>query len=234
MRSSWPDDAALASILSLPEGVALRAVRHDELGEVPQRLRTWFPTIEVGAESVFLDEGWLERHVATAPGGTPERIDSACGFARAGDDGRDVRIVWVERDGVRVGLMSFERQLASQTLHGRVGALDPEARAGVLGALGFPVFEALGRWLEAELLLVWVTLASRGQQVMAERRGFSLCGLVPGFDRDQLAPGRSVRVMEALYAKVLAPNGELRWPGSHALTPHTRAVLEALRLVRPE
>ncbi|MCU0699364.1 MAG: hypothetical protein MUC96_22905 [Myxococcaceae bacterium] len=145
-----------------------------------------------------------------------------------------MRIVWVERAGARVGLMSFERQLASQTLHGRVGALAPEERAGVLGALGFPVFEALGRWLEAELLLVWVTLASRGQQLMAERRGFSLCGLVPGFDRDQLAPGRSVRVMEALYAKVLAPDGELRWPGSDALTPHTRAVLEALRLGRTE
>jgi hypothetical protein len=222
MKATWPDDAELASILSLPAGVALTAVRGDELAEVSRCLRAWFPTVEVGAESVFLDQAWLERHVATASAsrGPAPRVGPA--------DNRDVRVLWVERDGARVGLMSFERQLASQTLHGRVGALAPAERAGVLGALGFPVFEALGRWLEAEVLQVWVTLASRTQQVMAERRGFSLCGLVPGFDRDQLEPGRSVRVMEALYVKLLT--ADVRWPDATALTPKTRAVLDAMRL----
>jgi hypothetical protein len=211
----WPTDEELAATLALPDGVVLRVVRAGALGELATCLRAWFPTVEVGAESVFLDEAWLGRHVATD-----------------GDPTKDVFVAWVEREGRRVGLMSFEREPASQTLHGRVGALAPEERAGVLGALGFPVFEALGRWLEAELLLVWVTLASRTQQVLAERRGFTLCGLVPAFDRDQLAPGRSVRVMEALYAKVLT--ADVRWPDASALTPKTRAVLEAMRLVPEE
>lgn len=213
MKPHGPNDVTLATILSLPDGVVLRAVRGDELSTVPGLLREWFPTVEAGAESVFLEDEWLQRNVATME-----------------DDRRDVRVLWVERAGERVGLMSFERQLASQTLHGRVGALAPQERTGVLGALGFPVFEALGRWLEAELLLVWVTLSSRTQQVMAERRGFLLCGLVPEFDHDQVSAGVSVRVMEALSAKVLAPGGALCWPDATALTAKTWAALEALRL----
>jgi hypothetical protein len=76
-----------------------------------------------------------------------------------------------------LGGVALEREVAARTLH------------GCLGALGVPLFETLGALMGAELLLVGVTLASKGQQLLAERRGFSLCGLVPGFDRDQQPGG---------------------------------------------
>jgi hypothetical protein len=132
------------------------------------------------------------------------------------------------QDGQLVGFQAFQRSLASRALHGRLGALSPEARAGFLGATGFLLFEAFGRAIEAESLQVFVTLATMGQQRFAERRGFRLVGLVPGVDRDALPDGSIRRVMEALYAKSLLPDGALLWPNDDVLTPRSRAVFRAL------
>lgn len=95
----------------------------------------------------------------------------------------------------------------------------------MLGALGFPLFEALGALMGAESLQVFVTLASKGQQLFAERRGFRLAGLVPGFDRDAQADGTVKRVMEALYVKSLV---EVSWPDAGSLTPKTKAAFAVL------
>ena len=80
----------------------------------------------------------------------------------------------------------------------------------------------------AELLLVWVTLASKGQQLFAERRGFSLSGLVPAFDRDQQPDGSVLRVMEALFSKSLVDPAQVQWPTDAQLTPRSRAALAVL------
>lgn len=201
----WPSCDALMTAASLPGDVTLRAWREDEVATLPSLLRSWFPTVSVGAESVFLDETFLRTRVFV--------------------NDSDFFVFAICLRGEVVGFQAFERQLASKTLHGRLGVLAPEARAGFLGAFGFPLFEALGRLVGAELLLVWVTLATRGQQLAAERRGFVLSGLVPSFDVDQQADGRAVRVMEALYARALV---EGVWPSDELLTPHTRRVLAAM------
>ncbi|MGV3623866.1 MAG: hypothetical protein ACO1OB_23820 [Archangium sp.] len=204
--TQWPTCEALSAAASLPNDVTLRAWREDEVATLPSLLRSWFPTVSVGAESVFLDETFLRTRVFV--------------------DDSDFFVFAICQRAEVVGFQAFERQVASQTLHGRLGVLAPEARAGFLGALGFPLFEALGRLIDAELLLVWVTLATKGQQLAAERRGFVLSGLVPSFDVDLQANGRAVRVMEALYAKPLV---EGVWPSDEVLTPHTRRVLAAMQ-----
>lgn len=205
MAMSWPTVEALQAAVALPDGVTLRAWRDDEVVALPALLRAWYPTVAVGAESVFLDAVFLRTRVFI-------------------DDGDFFVLAICQADHV-VGFQAFERQRASLTLHGRLGVLAPEARAGFLGAFGFPLFEALGRLVGAELLLVWVTLATKGQQLAAERRGFVLSGLVPSFDVDVQADGRAVRVMEALYAKPLV---EGAWPDDALLTPHTKRVLAAM------
>ncbi len=196
---------------ALPEGVTLRAWTNDELSMLPGLLRTWYPTIGVGAESVFLDLEVLQTQLASSR--HPER--NLFAFA-------------ICRDGEVVGFQSFEREVGARTLHGRLGVLAPEARAGFLGALGFLLFETLGALVGAELLLVWVTLASKGQQLFAERRGFSLSGLVPAFDRDQQPDGRVMRVMEALFSKSLIDSPQVLWPTDAQLTPRSRAALAVL------
>lgn len=204
---AWPTPEAMGKLLSLPAGVTLRAFSDDELDGLPALLEGWYPAIRVGAESVFLEREFLHRHLST-----PSSL-WACAICL---------------DGVVVGFQAFEREDASRTLHGRLGVLAPEARAGLLGAMGFPLFEALGAAIGAESLQVFVTLASKGQQLFAERRGYTLAALVPGFDRDAMPDGSVKRVMEALYVKSLVPESELRWPDPEALTAKTRAAFSVL------
>ncbi len=208
---AWPTMDEFMRAAALPEGVTLRAWTEAELSTLPERLRSWYPTIGVGAESVFLEPEVLQTQLASAH--HPER---------------DLFAFAICRDGEVVGFQAFEREVAARTLHARLGVLAPEARAGFLGALGFMLFETLGALMGAELLLVWVTLASRGQQLFAERRGFSLCGLVPAFDRDQQPDGRVMRVMEALFSKSLVDSAQVQWPTEAQLTPRSRAALAVL------
>lgn len=201
----WPSIEALCAKAPIPPDVTLRAWREDEIDGLPELLRSWYPAVNVGAESVFLDATFLRTRVFV--------------------DDSDFFVFAICQRGDVVGFQSFERQVAARTLHGRLAMLAPSARAGFIGTLGFPLFEALGSLTGAELLLTWVTLTTKIQQLMAERRGFTLCGLVPSFDIDQQADGRAVRVMEALYAKALV---EGVWPDDSLLTPHTKRVLTAM------
>lgn len=203
---TWPTDAEIAATGLLPPTVIFRRFSDAELEALPDAIAAWYPTATVGSESVFCDRDFLAR---AATSSTQET---------------DLLALRIERDGEFVGFLSFERQPAARTLHARLGLLAPAARTGLLGALGFPMFEAIGRLCRAELLLSWVTLASRHQQIFAERRGFRAVGVVPGFDRDRQPDGTVRRVYEALYAKALGDEVALR-PAPEALTPAVRALL---------
>ncbi len=128
-----------------------------------------------------------------------------------------------------MGFTTYERQPASGTLQGRLGALAPAARQGFLGALAFLALERMAELTGAELILAWITLASRHQQFFAERRGFQLVGVAPGIDRNEISGKRSLRVTEALVAKLRVPEEELLAPAADALTPRTARLLDAIR-----
>ncbi len=211
---AWPAVADLAAALPLPAGVTLRWWREDELDALPARLLAWYPAVAVGSESIFLEPRYLERNVT-----------------REGHEDRDLYAFCIEKDGVPAGFMSFERQPRASTLHARLGCLAPEARTGFLGMIGFLLFEKLGELTDAELLLSWVTLASLHQQRFAERRGFRVVGLAPGFDRDAQPGGGSLRVAEALYAKHRTGPAEQLEPAEETMTAD---VLAMWRLVRGE
>lgn len=208
--TSWPTPEAMTQALGLPPGT-LRTFADAELDALPALLRRWYPAIGTGAESVFLEPDLLR-----------------ASFSAATRDASDFWACAICVDGALAGFQAFERDRRAAVLHGRLGVLAPEARAGTLGALGFVLFEALGRALGAESLQVFVTLAFKGQQLFAERRGFTLAGLAPAFDRDVMPDGSVKRVMEALYVKTLVPDAELSWPAPDALTPRTKAALAAL------
>jgi hypothetical protein len=223
----FPTIVELSNGISLPEGSRLRFLRDAEIPRVQALLLQWYPAIEVGAESVFLDAQYMRDDVMTVELLARERSD-----LEQGERLRHVLPILLELDGAVRGFCSFERQPRARVLYARLGVLDPEFRVGLLGGLGVAIFERLGKLLGAELLLQWVTLQNRVQQVFAERRGFQLCGLVPGFDRDQLAPEHGEagvkRVTEALYGKLLVPQENLHAPYTENLTGHTKAVASAL------
>ncbi len=208
----WPRVEELVRAMSLPEGVTFRLLKEEELAPLPELLVRWYPAVRVGAESVFLDPDFLRRSVV-----------------REGCFDRDIYAILIVQHGEVVGFTTYERQPRSATLHGRLGMLAPQARAGFLGALAFLALEKMAALTKAELILVWITLASRHQQLFAERRGFQLVGVVPGFDRDQVTAQRSLRVTEGLVAKLLVPDSELLTPPPEALTPRTQRMLELIR-----
>jgi hypothetical protein len=214
MSMHWPSIAQIAQELTLPEGVTIRFLETADIAGLPGLLSSWFPRIEVGAESVFLSDVFLRTKVACR-----ETLE---------DSERDILALVLELHGEVRGFVSFEREPAARVLHARLGVLDPSLRIAMLGALGILVFERVGQLVGAELLLQCVTLASRGQQAIAERRGFQLYGIMPAFDRDNLGAGRILRVTEALYGKALVAPEQIEPLKRENLTKNTMKAIEAL------
>jgi hypothetical protein len=214
MSMHWPSIAQISQELALPEGVTIRFLEAADIAGLPGLLSTWFPRIEVGAESVFLDAAFLRTKVASSD--------------TLSDPDRDILALVLELRGKVRGFVSFEREPAARVLHARLGVLDPSLRVALLGALGILVFERVGQLTGAELLLQCVTLSSRGQQALAERRGFQLYGIMPAFDRDSLGAGRILRVTEALYGKALVAPEQIEPLKRENLTKNTQKAIEAL------
>ena len=90
------------------------------------------------------------------------------------------------------------------------------------------LLERIGRAIGAELAYYFATLKTRHQQVLAERSGYTLVGIVPAYDRDMVSAGKIKRVYEAIYAKVLCERSELFEPDVDSFTARTRAVWHSL------
>jgi hypothetical protein len=205
----WPSIQALTRAFPLPPELSLRLVRKDELKSLADKLRAWHPRIEAGVGSTFLDLAYLEANLVRED--APDHAMYGLCIVRAGEV---------------CGFQSFERQPGTRVLRGRLGVLAPQARAGMLGAFGFLLFETVGKLVRADVLMTWVTLIAKHQQVFAERRGFQLSGLATGINCEQVG-GKTVLVTEALYVKHLG-NVEVERLRRENLTAHTQKALAAL------
>jgi hypothetical protein len=212
----WPLVAHVAQDLPLPPGALVRAIRTTEVPALTKAISLWYPRVRVGSESVFLDADFFTDKVCL-----DERID---------------KTIWaavLELDGHLRGIVSFEREPAAGVLHARLGVLDPACRSGMLGTLGIAIFERLGRACGAELLLQRVTLASKHQQVIAERYGFTLCGIIPGVDPTNAGSGdlsMVLRESEAIYSKLLGDPAKTEPLVARSLTRQTLVLARALDL----
>jgi len=139
-------------------------------------------------------------------------------------DDRDVYCVVVKKDGVIVGVYSFEKQDDAKLVQGRLAATAPEHRGARLASSAMPILEGMARAVDADLILVTATLKHPLSQRLAEAYGYRLVGIIPGFDRDMIAPGVVKRVFEALYAKILAPKEHIQMPKPGGMTATTLAL----------
>jgi hypothetical protein len=201
---------ALISLkVPLPAGYRLTVLRRDEVAALVAKLRAWYPDIVVGAESGHL---------------RPEFYEAHCAFE--GDESADKNLLAVlgKRGDDVAALVTFERDVEARTLTSRMGAVASEHRGSGIAQVGPLLLEAMGRAMGAGLAYYFVTLKSPHQQVLAERCGFQLVGIVPGFDRDMVTAGTVRRVYEGLYAKLLVGSEEVMLPPEGALTPKTQAL----------
>jgi hypothetical protein len=65
-------------------------------------------------------------------------------------------------------------------------------------------------------------------QLALERAGYQLIGFMPGYDREETAPGVVRRVFEAGCAKRLAPAGAFLRPEGRNMTPQVRRLFDKM------
>ena len=92
----------------------------------------------------------------------------------------------------------------------------------------FQLLEPVGRAMGCEYSYAMVTLHYPPVQMLCEQFGYQLAGIVPGFDRELVAPGVVKRVYEALYAKPLVAESEMLFPDKRQLLPKVATLLDQL------
>jgi len=209
---SWSQAIAVLRETKTAPGHALMQLRRDDVRELVTQLRDWYPDIVVGAESCHL---------------TPEFYYDETALAD-GEQDRAIFPIVAKHEASMVAMMTFERSVRSRTMTCRLGAIAPAHRSAALGVLGPLLLESIGRAVGAEMVFYYATLKTQHQQVLAERTGYRLVGIVPAFDRSMIRPGEVKRVFEAIYAKVLIGDDAVFVPTEQALTVRTRAVWHAL------
>jgi len=213
MEASWSAGLAVLQRITLPENYRLDQMTTRDVPVVTAQLARWYPDIQVGMESPHLQ---------------PEFFLKETQLAEELNERTLLPIVIRQREEGIVAVITYERNVLARSITCRLGVLAPEHRSAHLALLGPLLLEEIGRALGAELAYYFATLKTRHQQVIAERRGFQLVGIVPGYDRDVIAEGVTKRVYEALYAKLLVSQDELYTPPLESFTKRTRAVWSAL------
>lgn len=207
----WPTVEEFAHSVQLPAGYRCELLHRSEVRRLVESLGDWFPGLAVGNASCFLREGFYANRVAFD-------AHADCDFL----------VVLFKRGDDWAGLLSVERDTDSEVLYGRVGAIAKPHRGAGLSKLFPPLMEAMGRAMGMGMVYGLATLKVTNMQVGFEKAGWKLIGIMPGFDRELIAPSEVKRVFEAIYVKVLATETEFLYPSTAAMTPATCALFRYL------
>ncbi|MCY1042886.1 hypothetical protein OV208_16320 [Corallococcus sp. bb12-1] len=210
----WGELGQMLSGHAEPRGCFIQQLAREDIPQLTEHLRDWYPDIQVGTESRHLEPTFYEREFFLR-GESPDRSLYAM-LCRS-----------QERNEI-IGLLTLEKNVRGLQISAPMGAIKPSHRAMGIGQLGVTVLEAVGRSIGAEVALYYSTLKLARAQLNAEHHGFKLVGIVPAFDMDAIAPGTVKRVYEAIYAKVLTGPEHVHIPDWNALIPSTRALFTHL------
>ena len=104
----------------------------------------------------------------------------------------------------------------------------PDIEAQKLAYIGPALLEAVGRAMGMEVIYALAEFTIPNMQMVFERAGFQIVGIIPASDRLLVAPGVTKRVYEAYYVKVLAADAEILRPQAESMTPRTKALYDFL------
>jgi len=208
---NWVTINELSNKLSIPDGYRIEQLKRSEIPEVIRCFRDWFPDITVGAESCYQREDFYSREVFLE-----------------GESERDVIVLLLKKDQELVAIVSLQRSEDTLTLYGRLGAIAPRYRGAKLAYIGPALLEAVGRAMGMEVIYGLAEFMIPNMQMVLERAGFQIVGIVPASDRLMVAPGVIKRVYEAYYIKVLAADADVLRPQPESMTPRTKALYDFL------
>jgi len=206
----WPSIDELNAKPPPPDTYRYEYLNRSEVPALVSALRAWYPGIEVGSASCHLREAFYEEKVCLN-----------------GQVERDWLVVLIKRDAELTGMLSVERDLDSEVLYGRLGAISASHRGSRLSRNIPLLAEALARTIGAGMVYGLATMAHPYMQATFERLGWQLSGIMSAFDKEMIAPGHVRRVYEAIYVKVLAID-ELWRPRTQDMTPAVKALFNLL------
>jgi hypothetical protein len=207
----WPAIDLLSSMASLPDSYHYQWLRRADIPSLIACIERSHPDIAVGGGSCYLREDFYINHVY---------LDGECD--------RNIIVGLFKLGDELAGMWSLEQDPDALSIHSRLIIIAPEHRSAKLASRALPLVELVGLAMGAEFLFGLATLKIPHMQHALEAGGWQLIGFTSGYDREQVAPGVIKRVFEAVYVKVLVSEEDLIRPDPHNLTPHARALFDAL------
>lgn len=212
----WPSIKTLRELIPLPAGYDFLEFEHAHIAPLIAGLKAWHPEIVVGVSSCYLREDFYVNRVVLQ-GGTDA----------------DILVIPIAFHGEMIGMWSFEREVDSLAIYGRLIVLAPEHRGGRLSVIAMQGTERIGREMGAAFMYALATLQHPYAQRALESAGYRLLGFFPGYDRVEISPGVVKRVYQAVYAKLLVAEDEVHWPDPKNMSPRARALFALLFADRP-
>jgi hypothetical protein len=206
----WASLERIREKVAIPEGLVLDQVSRTEINELTSRLREWYPDIQTGMESPFLDPDFFLNSVTLK-----ETAHERSVFAL------------VMRDKGQISAFySAERNESARTVWARLSVVAPAYRRNGLNHLGPQLLIAAGEG--AALAWATATLNHPFSQKVLEKAGYKIVGIMPAYDRDEVEPGNIRHVYEAIYAKILIESEDILTPRQENMTPETRRLWDFL------
>lgn len=210
----WPKIEVIKPTLKIPAGFDVAQMSEKEIPMIIDLLQKWYPDIDVGSESVHLTTDFYTKECLLKETTTDKNVYPLKFFN--------------VNDGEIIGFMSMRKDVRARSVFGGLGVTAPGHRSEGFGMLGSTIFLETAKLMKAGIVYTYVTLKHPYNQIVLEKLGFKLVGIVPAFDIDQVDGKTQKRVWEALYAKVLANPSEIESPKSEAMTPVCKKLYEHL------
>jgi Acetyltransferase (GNAT) family len=193
----------------LAPGYRFEVLQRTEVFPLVRAIANWFPDIAVGGASCYLRKRYYDRKAY---------------FADAAS--RDLLVVVLKREDEIAGMFACELDRDTQSVYASLGVAAPNHRGTNLAQAGMALTEVIAHRLGVGFVYGHATMKNPYAQRAFERAGWRLIGIMPGYDREVVAPGVIKRVYEAVYAKVLAADAGVSLPDRENLTPLTRSFFD--------
>ena len=207
----WPTIEQISAMTPIPTGYRFAPLHTADIAPLVTAIRDWFPSVAVGVGSCYLVDSFYTEKVVL-----DDQTD------------RDVIALLIKHGDDLVGMGSWERECAAMTLYARLGVIAPAHRGARLAVLAMELGEKMGRAMGAGFIYTMATMKMPQMQRALEHAGYQLIGFVPGYDREEVSPGVIKRVIEAVYAKRLAPADAFLWPEAQNMTPATKRLYDII------
>ena len=207
----WPTTDEMRALIPLPPGYQVERFELGQVADLIASIKAWYPEISVGVNSGYLREDYYLNRV----------------YLEGAND-RDIIVFPISFNGKLVGMCSFEREIDSLAVYGRILIIAPEHRGANLGGIMLKGTDALGQSMGAAFMYALATLRIPQVQRALESAGYRLLGFFPGYDREEISPGVVKRIYQAVFAKLLVPESEILRPNPKNMTPKSSALFAML------